>query len=183
MPNGILTGEIHLSYVPTLDNAIHSPPLSDMERLIDLSFFITQTALNHRIGINMYCNLTEEGLLRYPLKNYAKEGYLPYEILDNPLTNECFDLFNNIGYPEEGFAVANIANTGLLRVQKFFEDVLRDERIEYITLHMEDVHGVAKKTYEYEITSGMLCVAIEQVPNDINRLEIPAVRFKIVRGK
>ncbi len=183
MPHAILTGEIHLSYTPILDNAMHSPPLPEMERLIDLSFFITQTAIDHRIGVNLYCNLTEEGLRRYPLKNYAKEGYLPYEILDDPLNNECFDLFRNIAYPEEGFTVANMANTGLLRVQNFFEDVLQDERISYLTLHMEDVHGIAEKTYEYEIPAGMLCHAMGQVPNDINRLEIPAVRFKIVRGK
>ena len=183
MPIGILTGEIHLACTPIFYDEIHSPPLSDMERLIDLSFFVTQTAINHRIAVNIYCNLTEEGLLRYPLKNYAKDGYLPYEILDNPLTNECFDLFRNIAYPEKGFKVVNTSNTGLLRVQNFLEDVLQDERIEYMTLHMEDVHGIAKKTYEYEIEAGMLCHTIEQVPNDINRLAIPAVRFKIVRGK
>ena len=57
-----------------------------------------------------YGTVIYQGLLRYPMKNYASEGYLPYEILDNPLTNECFDLFRNIAYPEKGFTVANIAN-------------------------------------------------------------------------
>ena len=57
-----------------------------------------------------YGTVIYQGLLRYPMKNYASEGYLQYEILDNPLTNECFDLFRNIAYPEEGFTVANIAN-------------------------------------------------------------------------
>ena len=48
-----------------------------------------------------------------------------------------------------------------------------------MTLHMEDVHGIATKIYEYEIEAGMLCSAIEKVPIDIIRLEIPAVRFKL----
>jgi hypothetical protein len=182
MPNAILTGEIYFTCSPIFYDEIHSPPHDDVERLIDLSYFITQTAINHRIGINLYCNLTENGLRRYPLKNHAKEGYLPYEILDNPLTNECFDLFRNIAYSEKGFTVANIANTGLLRVQHFFEDIFQDERIAYATLHMEDVHGIAKKTYEYTIEAGMLCDAIERVPNDNNRLDIPAVRFVMARG-
>ena len=183
MPNGILTGEIHLICAPIPYNEIHSPPLPDMERLIDLSFFITQTAINHRIGVNLYSNLTMDGLLRYPLKNYASEGYIPYEILDNPLSNECFDLFRNIAYPEIGYNVANIANTGLLRIQHFLEDVLQDARIEYLILKIEDVHGIPEQIYEYEIEPSELCQAIEQVPNDSNRLALPAVKLKIVRGK
>ena len=35
-----------------------------------------------------------------------------------------------------------------------------------MTLHMEDVHGIATKIYEYEIEAGMLCSAIEKVPID-----------------
>ena len=66
--------------------------------------------------------------------------------------------------------------------QNFFEDIFQDERIAYATLHMEDVHGIAKKTYEYTIEAGMLCDAIERVPNDNNRLDIPAVRFVMARG-
>lgn len=183
MPNGIITGEIHLTCVPIPYNEIHSPPFPDMERLIDLSFFITQTAIKHRIGVNLYCNLTKDGILRYPLKNYASEGYIPFEILDNPLSNECFDLFRNIAYPEVGYNVANIANTGLLRVQHFLEDVLQEEQIEYMTLQLENVHGIPEKIYKCVIEPGELCRAIEQVPNDVNKLALPAVKFKIIRGK
>ncbi len=183
MPNAILTGEIHLTCAPIPYNEIHSSPLSDMEDLIDLSFFISQTAINHRIGVNLYSNLTEDGLFRYPLKDYASEGYIPYEILDNPLSNECFELFRNIAYPEIGYNVANIANTGLLRVQHFLEVVLQDERIEYMTLQIEDVHGISKQIYEYTIEPGNLCYVIEQVPNDVNKLALPAVKLKIVRKK
>ena len=183
MPNGILTGEIHLTCAPIPYNEIHSPPLPDGERLIDLSFFITQTAINHRIGVNLYSNLTMNGLLRYPLKNYANEGYIPYEIIDDPLSNECFYMFHNIAYPETGYNVANIANTGLLRVQHFLEDVLQEEQIEYMTLQLENVHGIPEKIYKCVIKPGELCRAIEQVPNDVNRLALPAVKFKIIRGK
>lgn len=169
MPNCKLTGEIYFSEVLT------------KQELVDVSFFITQKSIDHRIGVNLYSNLTPYGLMRYPLREYAKEGFIPYEILDNPMTNECFEMFFNIMYPDKCHNVLNLSNTGVMRVQRFYESVLMDDRISYMTIYIEDVHGIPKKIYEYEIHAKEFCSAIEQTPNDENRLDLPAVRLKIKR--
>ena len=70
-----------------------------------------------------------------------------------------------------------------MRVQHFLEQVLQDERIEYMTLDIQDMHGIPEQIFECEIGAEKLCQAIEQAPNDVNRLALPAVKFKIVRGK
>ena len=53
--------------------------------VVELSYFLMQKAMDNRIGINLDCNLTRKAEYFYPIKNYIKEGCIPYEILDNPL--------------------------------------------------------------------------------------------------
>ena len=66
--------------------------------VVELSYFLMQKAMDNRIGINLDCNLMRKAEYFYPIKNYIKEGCIPYEILDNPLTNECSDIFDDIWF-------------------------------------------------------------------------------------
>jgi len=182
MPSCILTGKIYLLTLPPDEknralsfDAYHAG-------LVDLSFFIVQKATDNLIAINLNTNLSSNGLLRYPLNNYLSQGFIPYEILDDPMSNECWRMFKNIGYSDNDYSVS-VVNTGFMRVQHFLEQVLQDERIEYMTLDIQDTHGIPEQIFECEIGAEKLCQAIEQAPNDVNRLALPAVKFKIVRGK
>ena len=158
MPNCILTGKIYLLTLPP----------DEKNRALSLDAYHT--------------NLSSNGLLRYPLNNYLSQGFIPYEILDDPMSNECWRMFKNIGYSDNDYSVS-VVNTGFMRVQHFLEQVLQDERIEYMTLDIQDMHGIPEQIFECEIGAEKLCQAIEQAPNDVNRLALPAVKFKIVRGK
>ena len=154
--------------------------------VVELSYFLMQKAMDNRIGINLDCNLTRKAEYFYPIKNYIKEGCIPYEILDNPLTNECSDIFDDIWFGAKRlFEVRKSA--GILRLQKFYNEIIRHEMISYITVRFFDEHSsdpeIKNKTDTYtdEIKAEELGLFIEDTPLDRDYTEFPDVRLKIVK--
>lgn len=151
----------------------------------EISYYLTQKAIDNRIGINLYCNLTSEGKYFFPIKNYIKEGFIPYEILDDPLTNECSHLFKNISYGRR--RIANAAKSGVTRLQHFYEEILGHEYISNVTVRFYDKHSsdtdlrLKTDVYNKEIKASRLCTEIENTPLDRDYDEFPDVRLKIVK--
>lgn len=170
MPSCIVTGKIYLA-----ENLTE-------EQRIDLSFFLAQKAAEAQIGLNLNINLTKEGLARYPAKDYASEGYIPYEIVDDPLSDDCSRLFLGIAYHPDGMRVASLDFSEVKRVQTFLIHAIQHEWISHMTIDFEDVHGwPVRETYACEIKADQLCQAILEAPNELNRFEIPALRLKITK--
>lgn len=160
----------------------------DESELVDLSYFLTQIAIKNRIGLNLDVNLTSEGQYFYPIKNYHKEGFIPYEIVDSPLTNECFHIFDNISYgPDRDIS---IERTGLSKLQNFYEEVLEHcSSVYYLTVCFYDKHSSdpewRNKTDKYVriIKPGDLCKEIERTPLGKYQCDFPDVRLKIIPSK
>ena len=157
----------------------------DESEIVDLSYFLTKTAIKNRIGLNLDVNLTSEGQYFYPIKNYHTEGFIPYEIVDSPLSNECFHIFDNICYDTNKNVY--VENTGVPRLQKFYEDVLEYcSSVFYMTVCFYDKHSSdpewRNKTDKYVriIKPGDLCKVIESTPLGKHQCEFPDVRLKIV---
>ena len=152
---------------------------------IELSYYLTQKAIDNRIGINLYCNLTSDGELFFPIKNYLREGYIPYEILDNPLTNECSHMFRKIMYGAN--RIAYVAKSGVTRLQHFYEEILEHKWISYITVRFYEKHSsdtdlrAKTEVYNKEIKVSELCTEIENTPLDEDYTGFPDVRLKIVK--
>lgn len=157
----------------------------DRDDVVELSYYLTQKAIDNRIGINLNVNLTSNGELFFPIKNYIKEGYIPYEILDDPTTNECSHMLWEIMYGKR--KIANVAKSGVTRLQHFYEEILEHEWISYITVRFYDKHSsdtdLRAKTdvYNNEIKVSELCTEIENTPLDSDYNEFPDVRLKIVK--
>lgn len=152
---------------------------------VELSYYLTQKAIDNRIGINLYGNLTSEGELFFPIKNYLREGYIPYEILDNPLTCECSHMLWKLMYGDN--RIAGVAKTGIINIQHFYEEILEHKWISYLTVRFYDKHSgdtdLRAKTdvYNKEIKVNELCTEIENTPLDEDHKEFPDVRLKIVK--
>ena len=170
MANCILTGKIYFTSVPSY------------EELVDILYFLLEKAIVNRLGFNVCWNLTNNGLFRYPLRDYLKEeGYIPYEILDDPLSNECHEMFHGIGYSsEKPYKVGFVEKTRLPAVQNFFEDVITREKIAYMTLEIEPIHCWPIEYTEYEIKAMQFCQTVADAPNE-RRAEMPPIKFKIVK--
>lgn len=175
MGHASLYGKIVFNTVPT------------EEQLLDLAFYITQKAVDYRFGINLYSNLSDHIIPNRfsfdSIWNCVNEKYIPYEILDNPLTNECRYMFRDVVLDCEGLNVLpNYSNTRIPALQDFLGEILNHKLITKLTLRFEDEHGHDNITvYEYSIKPHELCEVLEQVPNDENGLEIPAAKFVITK--
>ncbi len=165
----ILTGEIKLSRELTDDE------------LIDLGFLLQRKALDRRLNVYMYGNLPHSGLYNYPLKTHADKSIIPYQITETPIYDQCNRIFNGIWWVEDNWHIARVDESGLPVLQAFYEEVMQNELIEYMTLYFETVHGDADmKPYDMIIKAGEMCRTLEEAPND-GHYEFPPVRLKIVK--
>ena len=167
----LLTGEIYLN------NCLQ------YEEIVDIAYYLTQIAIDNKIGLNLNYNLTESGRQRYPVCDYINNnGYVPYEILDNPLSSDCFSMFDNIYYAEETGKISFIENSNFFCVQNFFKDIINHKNILYIIFEMQDVHlyGTINFT-EYQIRATQFCETVINAPLVKHYYSMPAVRFKIVK--
>ena len=164
----LLTGKIYLTSIPSYDE------------ITDISYFLLEKAIANKIGINMNCNLTNRGLYKFPLCDYFKNGYIPYEILDDPLSRECHKIFENIMYADKSFKIAFSERSRLYTVQNFFESVMDYEKISHITLEIEDVHLHPLEFFEWEIKANQFCQTIMDTPNE-KHAEMPAIRLNIIK--
>ena len=73
----IVTGKIYFLSIPSYDE------------MTDISLFLLEKAINNKIHINLNINLTGKALDKYPIRDYIKEGYVPYEILDTAWSGVC----------------------------------------------------------------------------------------------
>lgn len=173
----ILTGKIYFTSVPPDNDIIN---MKNDNEIINISYFLSEKAINNRLGLNLYCNLTAKGLYKYPLRNYLKDGYIPYEILDDPLSSECIKIFNGVWYTDKTWKIAFAEKSRLPAVQKFFEDIIVHEKISYITLEIQDEHAWPIEYIDYEIRADQFCQTIMDAPND-KCFEMPPLRLKIVK--
>ncbi len=164
----ILTGEIKLRNMP------------DEEGLAKLGFGLQRTALDYDLNICMYSNLPYSGLYNYPLKSIS-DGMIPYQITEHPMLDQCHRMFGGLWFRGDTWQISDLTNSGLPKLQCFFEDIINNDCIEYMTLYFETVHGDDDmKPYDMTVKASEMCDALIKAPNE-GHYEFPPVRFKIVK--
>ena len=107
------------------------------DELINLSFQATMLATRNCIGIKLGVNTTPEFYLQFK----QTQNYLPFELVNNPLTNvadvlfigDCIKLHVNDKRVDYGESL----NSRMSRVQRFLDDILHIEIVERIILHID----------------------------------------------
>ena len=164
----ILTGEMKLRYMP------------DEEGLAKLGFSLQRTALDHKLNICMYANLPYSGLYNYPLKA-LNDGVIPYQITEHPMFDQCHNMFKGLWFRDDTYQISDLQDSGLPNLQSFIEEIMKTDRIEYMTLYFETVHGdVDMKPYDMTVKAEGICDALTKAPNE-GHYEFPPVRLKIVK--
>ncbi len=102
-----ITREIYFKHVPSYDE------------MTDFSYFLMIKAAENRIGLNINITLTPNAAYKYPIKDYIKEGYMPYELMDAQWSGACEKLFSNIGVDAKMGRIINLNETRLPDVKKF----------------------------------------------------------------
>jgi len=153
----LFTGEIHFKRTPSYDE------------MTEISYFLLEKSIVNRIGLHLNIVLTAHGLYKYPVRNYRKDGYIPFEIVDTPWSGECRRIIEGVLYSKETFRIARVDLSRLPNIQKFFEEIIQHEMISHIIFVMEDVHDMPRDDfYEFEIKANQFCQTIIDAPFDPN---------------
>lgn len=180
-----MSGKIYFTSIPSDDE------------MDDISYFLLEKSIKHRIGFNMNLSLTWTTLGKYPIRDYISDGYMPYEIVQAPWNGTCEKIIPNTGFaynketdilkdgsiryrPEIEKAFEDIVkNSRIPDVQKFFEEIIGHEKISYIIYELEDVHFIQQEISEYEIKADQFS---QEIINAATRMwQTPTVRFKIIK--
>ena len=147
--------------------------------MTDISLFLLEKAINNKIHINLNINLTGKALDKYPIRDYIKEGYVPYEILDTAWSGVCHKVFENIGYTDKEYKIADVDQSRLPAVENFFAEIIAHEAISYIMLEIFEEHTWPLEYSAYEINANQLCQIIKEAPNPMHT--IPTLSLKIIK--
>lgn len=166
---------------------VHFRMKLDEKVLSEFSEWINDLAHSFRFGIYIHGDLVKDTLNNFIYDEFmysaSKGKSLPFDIFDCPLSNECFDIFKDRLTGFDGLSqLDDYSHTRLSDFEKLLNNVVSHRFVQYIQIRFEDAHGHSFiKVYDFTIKSFELCTALKQVPNEENRLEIPAARFKIVK--
>lgn len=117
------------------------------EELINKAFDIIQKSIPYRFGVKFESNSPWD---QYELRRKkidlsdcclgpGTRHALAFEITDDPLSNECFDMIGNVWIGQHGFIHAE--KSRLPDLERFLGDILSLELVTGIELVTESVHG------------------------------------------
>ena len=148
----------------------------DDEYLLDLAYDLLSQCVAYRLGINLCANLSAELLEEFNTNTCVEEKYIPFEILDNPLTNECSEIFDGIWIGKED--IIGTENSRLPTLERFFAQMLTHERVSHLILIFKDCHADRNAGMtEHEIGPNELCSVLKNAPRI--HTELPDVRLTV----
>lgn len=149
------------------------------EYLLKLAYNLVSQSVTYRLGINLYANLSQELLEKFNTNTCREERYIPFELLDNPLTNECSEIFDGIWIGRHD--LIGIENSRLPTLESFFAQMLTYEGISHLIVIFKDCHAdLNAGMTEHEIEPNELCSVLTNAPR-INT-ELPDVKLTVRRN-
>ena len=135
-------------------------------------------SVEYKFGLKFSSNLSQTHLKKMDLCDLSAGDYLVYEITDNPLSNECYDIYSGIGFGQQDFLAIQ---TGRLNdLEGFFADIMLHNMISSIDLYVEDVHGDSRAGMtNYTIKANELCHIMLTAPRI--HTEMPNIKALITK--
>ena len=145
--------------------------------LLDLAYHLVSKSIEYRFGINLYGNITSYLLKEFPDFNYCRKNkYIPFEIMDDPMSDECSEIFDGILIGQHDFIW--IEKSRMPMLQDFLTEILRLDCISHLVVNAIDKHSDLNPVIsEYEIGADELCDTWAKAPK--THSEIGNVRFTI----
>ena len=117
------------------------------EELINKASEVIQKSMPYRFGVKFECNMPRD---QYSLRCTKIDlsdccivpgtcHALAFEITDNPLSDECYYMTENVWIAQHGFI--NAENSRLPDLERFLGDILSLQLVTGIELVTESVHG------------------------------------------
>lgn len=147
------------------------------DELLKFAYRLVSKSVEYQFGINLYGNISSDLLKEFPdFNSCQKNKYIPFEILDNPMSNECSDIFDEILIGQHDFI--GVENSRLPKLQDFLAEILRIECISHLVVIAIDKHSdIAPVITEYEIEVNEFCTTWLNAPKVHS--ELPNVRLII----
>ena len=147
------------------------------DELLKFAYRLVSKSVEYQFGINLYGNISSDLLKEFPdFNSCQKNKYIPFEILDNPMSNECSDIFDEILIGQHDFI--GVENSRLPKLQDFLAEILRIECISHLVVIAIDKHSdIPPVITEYEIGAEEFCTTWLNAPK--THSELPNVRLII----
>jgi len=149
----------------------------DSDELLKLAYRLVSKSVEYQFGINLYGNISSDLLKEFPdFNSCQKNKYIPFEILDHPMSNECSHIFDGILIGQHD--VIGVENSRLPILQDFLAEILGIECISHLVVIAIDKHSdIPPVITEYEIKAEEFCTTWLNAPNPDS--ELPNVKLII----
>ncbi len=120
-----------------------------MKAKIDISFLITEKAMDNKLGINFERNIFDGFMKNY----FYRLNEIPFELTNDPMDINADDLFSCDYIIDENDPLSESLKSRMFRVQKFLIELLKTRYVQKITLNVNalGMFGVDIETIEVNV--------------------------------
>ena len=150
----------------------------DKEQLKNFAYDMILKSVEHRFGLKFCANISSYTKQKTDMRDWITGSALSYEITDNPLSNECCDIYEGIWIGRDD--LVGVENSRLMDLQRFVSAIVVTSTVESIEFCTRDVHGDCRAgETSYTIKVDELCHVLTTAPRLYT--EIPNVNILIVK--
>lgn len=170
MADYIITSQVFLSHSVSADEAV------------GFMTYLTESAVKNRIWINTCGHFkspdTED---KYPPEDYLQKGVIPFEITDSEQAFEADRILSGIWYRDEDYRIADLSSSGLVDIQSFLEEMIKQDWISNISISIDLAHGYPASYFtKCTIHANAFCPTLMTLPAWGG---VPVVECSIVKNE
>lgn len=154
MADYIITGQVFLSQSVSADEETA------------LIARLTECAVKNRIWVNTCGHFkSPDAEDKYPPENYLQKGSIPFEITDSEQAFEADRILNGIWYRDDGYRITDLSSSGLVDIQSFLEEMIKQDWISNISISIDLTHGYpASYSTKCMIHANAFCSTLTALP-------------------
>ena len=150
----------------------------NIDEVRNFAYDMVLKSVEYKFGLKFSSNLSQTHLKKMNLCDLSAGDYLVYEITDDPLSNECYDIYSGIGFGQQD--LLEIQTGRLNDLEGFLADIMQHNMISSIDLYVEDVHGDSRAGMtNYTIKANELCHTMLTAPRI--HTEMPNIKVLITK--
>ena len=129
-------------------------------------------------GVRFQEDMSFNGKQKYPDASYRKQGYIPFEIVDEKESYQCEGIFTHAVYEKGEEEIVSLIGTKLPNLQCFFEELMVSDIIDSIVCSMEDIHNGQPFMGRFEIKANEFCKTVMSVKH---RFQVPSIELCMIK--
>ena len=130
MADYIITGQVFLSHSVSADEAVDSIAC------------LTECAAKNRIWVNTCGHFKNpDAKDKYSPEDHLQNRSIPFEITDSEDAFEADRILSGIWYRGDAYRISDLSNSGLMDIQSFLEETIRQDWVSNISISIDLTHG------------------------------------------